>query len=309
MKKIITITLNPALDKSIVVPQMTPEKKLHCIDVKIEPGGGGINVSRALHKLGGRSEAIYLSGGFIGKEIEKLLDIAGIRSTVFNIAGSTRENFTVLDASTNLQYRFGMDGPTITKQEWEQTIQYIYNIKDVDYMIISGSLPPGIPVDYFSKLALAAKEKQAKLIVDTSGTGLEYAVKQGVFMIKPNLHELSSLYGKENLAPEEVVAAGKHIIEKGGAAVVVVSMGADGAMLITDKEDFHMKPPMVAIQSTVGAGDSMVAGMMMALNNEWPWKEVLCYGVAAGTAATMNSGTGLCKKEDVDQIFEKIRQK
>ena len=239
MKKIITITLNPALDNSLVVPQMTPEKKLHCLDVKIEPGGGGINVSRALHKLGGSSEAIYLSGGFIGKEIEKLLDIAGIRSTVFNIEGSTRENFTVLDVSSNLQYRFGMDGPTVAKQEWEQTIQYIYNIKDVDYMIISGSLPPGIPVDYFSKLALAAKEKQAKLIVDTSGTGLEYAVKQGVFMIKPNLHELSSLYGKENLAPEEVVAAGKHIIEKGGAAVVVVSMGADGAMLITDKEDFR----------------------------------------------------------------------
>ncbi len=307
MKKIITLTLNPALDKSIVVPEMVPEKKLRCLDVKVEPGGGGINVSRALHKLGGNSEAVYLSGGFTGKEFEKLLAAEQITSVVFAIGAGTRENFIVLDASASLQYRFGMEGPAVLESEWQQPLNYISQQEDVSYIIASGSLPPGVPVDLFGRLAVIAKQKKARLIVDTSGDALAHAVNEGVFLIKPNLGELSALYGKKGLVAAEIVSAARSIIAKGGCEVMVVSMGADGALLITATENIQVKPPPVKINSTVGAGDSMVAGMVLALSKGWNWEAVLRYGVAAGTSATMNKGTELCKKEETDQMFEKIK--
>ncbi len=306
MKKIITLTLNPALDKSIIVPEMVPEKKLRSVDVKVEPGGGGINVSRALHKLGGNSQAVYLSGGFTGKQFEKLLGEENIDSVALPIGGDTRENFIVVDAKSNQQYRFGMEGPAVTESEWQQTLDYISKQDAMGYIVASGSLPPGVPVDFFGRLAVIAKQKKAKLIVDTSGEPLQHAVQEGLFMIKPNLDELSKLYGKEELKADEIVAAARSIIAKGGCEVMVISMGKEGAILVTAKEEMQVKPPTVTVNSTVGAGDSMVAGMVLALERGWDWGAVLRYGVAAGTSATMNYGTELCKKEDTDQMFESI---
>ena len=308
MSKIITLTLNPALDKSIAVPKLVPEKKLKCSHVIVEPGGGGINVSRAIHKLGGSSEAVYLSGGYTGKRFEALLSSENIVSTALPISGDTRENFIVLDESVDLQYRFGVEGPGVNKAEWLQVLQYISKQDDISYIVASGSLPPGVPVDIFGQLAIIAKQKNAKLVVDTSGEALLHAVKEGVFLIKPNLSEFSSLYGKEKFGGEEIGKAARSIINKGGCEVIVVSMGADGAILVTAKEEFRVKPPQVTIHSTVGAGDSMVAGIILAISNGLSYKEALFYGVAAGTAATMNAGTELCKKEDTERIFVQLKQ-
>ena len=308
MKKIVTVTLNPALDKSIAVPKMIPEKKLRCTDAKVEPGGGGINVSRAIHKLGGETEAVFLSGGYTGKHFESLMAAENIRSVALPIKGNMRENFVVLDTSSHLQYRFGMDGPMINEEEWMQVLTHIQNETAVDYIVASGSLPPGVPADYFGRLAMIAQQKKAKLIVDTSGDALQYAVKQGVYLIKPNLGELSNLYGKESLANDEVLMAARSIIEKGGCEIMVVSMGSEGAMLITNDRQIQVKPPQVVIQSTVGAGDSMVGGIVLALSKGWDLGDTLCYGVAAGTAATLNPGTELCKKEDTERIFEELKQ-
>ena len=308
MKKIITLTLNPALDKSISVPQMVPEKKLRCTDAKTEPGGGGINVSRTIHKLGGSSEAMYVSGGHTGRQFEELMNAENIVSVVLPMKGATRENFVVVDASTNLQYRFGMQGPELGELEWKQALEYIKKQDDLAYIIASGSLPPGVPTDFFGKLALIAKEKNARLIVDTSGEALEHAVKEGLFLIKPNLNELSNLYGKEKLAKEEILNAARSIISAGGCEIMVVSMGAEGAMLLTMDKQLYIKPPDVTIHSTVGAGDSMVGAMILALWKDWSLEDVLCYGVAAGTAATLNPGTELCKKEDTERIFQELKQ-
>ena len=308
MKKIITLTLNPALDKSISVPQLVPEKKLKATDVKVEPGGGGINVSRAIHKLGGSSEAIYLSGGYTGKQFEALMDKENIVSVALPMKGATRENFVVMDASANLQYRFGMQGPELSEHEWQQPLEYIKNQNDVAYIVASGSLPPGVPTDFFGRLAVIAKRKNAKLIVDTSGEALQCAVKEGLYLIKPNLGELSNLYGKEKLAKEEILNAARSIITGGGCEVMVVSMGGEGAMLITLDKQWEVKPPDVTIHSTVGAGDSMVGAMVLALSNNWEMEAVLRYGVAAGTAATLNSGTELCKKEDTDRLFAEMKR-
>ncbi len=308
MKKIVTITLNPALDKSMAVPQMVPEKKLLCTDVKTEPGGGGINVSRAIHKLGGESEAIFLSGGYTGKQFETLLTAENISFVALSAQNDMRENFVVLDTSTHLQYRFGMQGVWVTENEWQQLLQHIQNETAIDYIVASGSLPPGVPVDFFGKLAVIANQKNAKLVVDTSGEALRHAVNTGVYLIKPNLGELSNLYGKERLDEDEILIAARSIIEKGGCEIMVVSMGADGAMLITKDTDLKIKPPQVTIKSTVGAGDSMVGAMVYALSKNWPLPDVLRYGIAAGTAATMNAGTELCKKEDTERIFKELKQ-
>ena len=307
MAKIITLTLNPALDKSIEVPELVPEKKLRSLNVKVEPGGGGINVSRALHKLEGNSEAVYLSGGFTGKQFEKLLAEEGISSVALNIQGDTRENFIVVDAKSNLQYRFGMEGPAVDENEWQQTLDHISKQNDISYIVASGSLPQGVPVDFFGRLAIIANQKNAKLIADTSGEPLQHAVQEGLFMIKPNLDELATLNGKKELDHEEIISAARKIINSGGCEVMVVSMGKDGAILITAKENIQVKPPPVKVNSTIGAGDSMVAGMVLALSKNWKWEAVLRYGVAAGTSATMNHGTELCKKEDTDQMFEKMK--
>jgi len=308
MKKIITLTLNPALDKSISVPQLVPEKKLRCTGSIVEPGGGGINVSRAIHKLGGSSEAVYLSGGYTGKHFEELMAAEKIVSMVLPMKGATRENFVVLDASANLQYRFGMQGPELSEQEWQQALEYIKEQNEVAYIVASGSLPPGVPTDFFGRLAIIAKQKNARLIVDTSGEALQHAVKEGLFLIKPNLGELSNLYGKEKLAKEEILNAARSIIADGGCEIMVVSMGSEGAMLITMDKQLQVKPPDVTIHSTVGAGDSMVGAMVLALSKDWSLEDVLYYGVAAGTAATMNQGTELCKNEDTERLFKQLKQ-
>ncbi len=307
MKKIVTITLNPALDKSISVPELVPEKKLKATDGKTEPGGGGINVSRALHKLGMDSEAVYLSGGYTGDQFQSLLAAEGILSVALPIDGDTRENFIVVDTSNNKQYRFGMEGPGVKESEWMQALHHIQQKEGISYIIASGSVPPGVPATVFGKLAVIARQKNARLVVDTSGEALQEAVKQGVFLIKPNLGELSNLYGKEKLSEEEIVIAAQSIIRKGGCEMMAVSMGARGAMLVTANEQYYVKPPQVDSKSTVGAGDSMVAGMVYALCQNRPLSEVLAYGVAAGTAATLNAGTELCKKDDTERLFAQLK--
>lgn len=308
MKKIITITLNPALDKTMSVKALVPEKKLRCSDAVVEPGGGGVNVSRAIHKLGGFSRALYLAGGYTGQKYTQLLAGEKVEFKAFPIVEDTRENFVVLDESTNAQYRFGMEGPRVTEAEWMACLEYISNETDLDYIVASGSLPPGAPLDFFGRLAALAKQKRARLVVDTSGEPLKHAVAEGVFLCKPNLGELSSLVGKERLAPEEIIPAAQSIIARGGCTVIAVSMGAAGALLVSAEETHQVKPPPVTVKSTVGAGDSMVAGMLMGLAQDWSWKDVLYYGVASGTAATMNPGTELCKKEDTERIFAQLRQ-
>jgi 6-phosphofructokinase 2 len=307
MTRIITITLNPALDKSITVKALIPEKKLKANNVKTEPGGGGVNVSRALHKLGLDSEAFYLAGGYTGSEFTALLDKEGVKGRPLEIKGDTRENFIVLDTDSGKQYRFGMDGPTVKESEWLQVLERIKIENDIQYIVASGSLPPGIPPHFFKQLSALASQKKAKLIVDTSGQALIDAVQEGVFMIKPNLGELAALHGAtENLSFEDAISAANKLIVANSCEMIAVSMGGEGALLITRNGQYHAKPPEVKVQSTVGAGDSMLAGLLFALVAGYSEVDMLRFGVAAGTAATIHPGTELCNKADADQLFRTI---
>lgn len=308
MKKIVTITLNPSIDKSTTVKTLVPEKKLSCAPPKFEPGGGGVNVSRAIKKLGGVSTAIYFAGGYSGKFFQSLLEAEDIESLVVPIEGLTRENMIVVDESNNQQYRFGMPGPSIKKEEIESFFKLFENATGIDYIVASGSLPDGVEDSFFSDLATVSQKINAKLIVDTSGEPLRHAINEGVYMIKPNLGELSMLNGVEELNDRDIAAAARTIIDKNGAKVIVVSMGPAGALLVTKDQSIHSPSPTVRKRSTVGAGDSMVAGMVLAMSENKSWKDVLQFGIATGTATTMNSGTELCKKVDVERLFSYLKK-
>lgn len=306
MPSIITITFNPANDKSTTITSLFPERKMKCTPPVFEPGGGGINVARAIKKLGGRVTAIYLAGGYSGKFLTQLLESDEIPSIVIETRQHTRENMIVLDTSTNLQYRFGMPGPTIYENEWQQILTEIEKINDAEFIVASGSLPDGVPTNIFARIADIAKSKNAKFIVDTSGEALKDAVNEGVYLLKPNLGELSLLAGKEDLNGNEVIKVARDLINKGRCEIIVVSMGVAGAMLITKNETQQIIPPLVKRNSTVGAGDSMLAGIVLSLSRQKSLLEAVQYGVACGTAATLNSGTQLCKLEDVEKLFAEI---
>jgi len=307
MAKIVTITFSPCIDRSVSIPVLIPEKKLKCTAVKLEPGGGGINVARAIKKLGGEATAVFPSGGYTGKYFNHLLEGEKISSLVIEIENETRENIIVFDESTKNQYRFGMPGTRLSDPEWQQCLSTLEGINDIEYIVGSGSLPPGVPIDIYATLAKIAQQKKAKFIVDTSGEALKQAVAQGVYLIKPNLNEISSLAGKNELQHEELISVAREIIATGKCEVIVVSMGQAGAMLITTEITEVIPSPPVVRRSTVGAGDSMVAGIVYSLAQGKSIEEAVHYGVACGTSATMNPGTELCKKETADKLFNSMK--
>jgi 6-phosphofructokinase 2 len=308
MKKIVTVTFNPAIDKSTTVAELIPEKKLSCTTPVYQPGGGGINVARAASRLGGDVTAVYLAGGYTGNYFNELLEKERVKCIVTQTKAQTRENMVVFEAKSGQQYRFGMPGPEISASEWKQCLTSTAAIAEMDYLVVSGSLPKGIPADIFEQLARIAKHRNAGLIVDTSGEALRKAVETGVYLIKPNLRELSALAGKELSSEQEIIAAAETLVKSGNCQVVVVSLGARGAVLVTDKETLKIIPPAVAVKSTVGAGDSMVAGIVTFLAKGKGVAEAFRYGLASGTAATLNPGTELCHLPDVENLYKQLQR-
>ena len=306
-KKIVTLTFNPCIDKSTTIEALVADKKLRCSTPKFEPGGGGLNVARVVKKLGGEALAIYPAGGYSGKFLQKLADQEGVVSKIAEIKSHTRENLIVVDRSTNHQYRFGMPGPELEEEEYKHCLQLLEAEEDVAFIVASGSLARGVPTNIYAQIAVIAKQKAARLIVDTSGEALQQAVNQGVFLIKPNLAELSSLVGKEEIHAEMVDDVAMDLIRKGKCEMMVVSLGSSGAMLVSREQVVQMMPPVVKRKSTVGAGDSMVAGIVLSLSEGKSPEDALRYGIACGTAATLNEGTELCRKQDVEKLLPLVK--
>ena len=304
--QIITLTLNPSLDKSTHFKGLVAEQKIRCEKPRYDAGGGGINVSKAIVKLGGNSLCIHTSGGSAGKMLEELIQKEGIENKVIPTQNWTRENFIAFENITKAQYRFGFPGNELLEIEKETVIEIIKKIK-VDYLVLSGSLNEGLPADFYQKISETAKASGIKVIVDTSGEPLRKVLEKGVYLIKPNIGELAKLIGVERLALPEVEKAAKTLIEKGSAEVVVVSLGAEGAILVSKDKTEFVNAPKAEKKSTVGAGDSMVGGMVWALSQNKSLKEVIQWGVCCGTAATMNEGTQLFKKEDAEKLFEGLQ--
>ena len=303
---IITLTINPSLDKSTHFAKLIAEQKIRCESPRYDAGGGGINVSKAISKLGGSSTCVFTSGGSSGEMLEDLIAKEKLQSIVIKTKNWTRENFIAFDTSTQSQYRFGFPGNKLFDDETDKIIEMVSNLK-AEYLVISGSLNEGLPSNFYQKIAETAQTSGIKVIVDTSGEALQKVLETGVYLIKPNIGELAKLIGVERLELANVEKAAKNVIEKGAAEIVVVSLGAEGAILVSKNETHFVKAPIVDKKSTVGAGDSMVGSMVWALSQNKPLKEVIQWGVCSGTAATMNEGTQLFREEDVEKLFKEMQ--
>lgn len=307
MQSIITVTMNPALDKSTRVDRVVPEQKLSCQAPRYDPGGGGINVARAIKKLDGDALAFWLHGSSPGEMLEGLLEREGVEHRPICIEGLTRTSFTVLDESSGQQFRFGMPGPSVRNSEWQQVLGGVRELApSPQYIVGSGSLPPGVPVDFYAQLAEAAEEHGARFVLDARGDPLRAAVAKGVYLIKPNARELSMLADGEITTEQEQEEMARRMVDKGDSEVVVVSLGAAGALLATRDICTRIRAPSVKVVSKIGAGDSTVGGIVRALSRGKPVVDAVRYGVAAGAAAVISPGTQLCQLDDVERLYEKI---
>lgn len=305
--KIVTLTVNPAVDKSTHIDRLIPEQKLRCDAPRFDAGGGGINVSKAIKRLGGKSTAIFTTGGPSGQVLRDLVSQEGIDCEVIQTEQWTRENFIVAETSTNAQYRFGMPGTALSEAETEAILETLRQSK-ADYVVASGSLPPQMDVNFYEKVAAISKEIGARLVLDTSGEPLRAACDEGVFLLKPNIGELEALVGAKDLQIDDVDDAARMLIGDGKCEVVIVSMGPKGAILVTKDLCEHVPAPPVQKRSTVGAGDSMVAGMTWALTQGLTYSEMIRWGVACGSAATMNEGTQLFLRADVERLLDWLKR-
>lgn len=303
---ILTVTLNPCIDKSTRLEKLKPDSKLRCTEVVNEPGGGGINVSKALQKLELSSVALFPAGGYNGNMLCSLLKEQGILFHAVDTKVETRENWIVLETAHNEQYRFTFPGRAVQQETISTLIDHIRSFSPA-YVITSGSLPPGLPDYFYGLVVKTARSVGAKTIVDTSGPALQALKGKGAYLIKPNIGELCKMLNVEWLDKEEVVAASRQAINDGFAEMIAVSMGHKGAWIISQEENYFVTAPEVPKKSTVGAGDSMVAGMTYMLQQKRSLKEVISFGVACGSAATMNEGTQLFRREDAMHLYEWIR--
>lgn len=300
--------MNPALDKSAKVDELIPFEKIESQNVKYHPGGGGVNISRVLHRLKVANYCVFPHGGKTGEYLAHLLSNDNINVVTAPISSTTRENFAVVEEKTGNQFRFGM--PTVDFVEAElKPIEAKINdlVADGDLFVISGSLPPGLPEDYYSKLIKNLKAKGVKVVVDTSGPAFREVLKNDLYLIKPNHHELSKLAGKESLTTEEAADFALSMVKTGKVNYVVVSLGGDGAFIAHKDGVEHVKNPKVEVKSTVGAGDSMVAGLLYGIVNNFSPRDILRWGVACGTAATQSEGSDLAHRKKIDEFVSIIK--
>lgn len=309
MKKIVTLTTNPAVDMNSTTIFVTDEKKISCRETLYNPGGGGLNVSRAIKILGGDSTAIYPSGGHTGRLLESLLDQEKIKHIPIKIQDRTRINFSIIEKKTNRQYRFNNQGAKINKKESEKIIKKIEDITpQPNYLVISGSIAPGLSDNYYNKIVKICNNLDCKIILDTSPKAFKHAIENGVYLIKPNLGEFLKINNIKLKSEKQIIKKAQELIKKGKTEFVVVSLGAAGSIFVSKDYFKHIYSPITPIRSRVGAGDSMVAGITLKLAQNSKVKEAVYYGVAAGASAVMTPGTKLCTKKDTDRLFEIIKK-
>lgn len=304
MDSIVTLTMNPALDITVAAPEVRPTSKIRCSRARYDAGGGGINVAKIAHVLGAPVTAVFPAGGPSGDFLAQLIAEAGVPFRRIDIAEPTRDSFTIDEAATGLQYRFVLPGPRLSPSEQAECVEQLHRqAMSAQFVVASGSLPPGVPSDFYQRIADMCGEIGARFVLDTSGAGLQH-IKRGVSMLKASLRELRECAGRELATESEQLDAAHELIESGRAEAVVVSLGAEGAMLATPTESYRFAAiPMRAV-SGVGAGDAMVAGITVGLARGWPLSTSVRFGIAAGTAMLMTPGTAPCTRADTERLFE-----
>jgi 6-phosphofructokinase 2 len=306
LTEIVTLTINPALDVSTSVKKMVPFTKMRCAQAHRDPGGGGINVARVLNRLGVDTTAIYPAGGATGKLLATLLECEGVPSIVIPMSNDTREDITIFDETTREQFRLVFPGAPLGEIESQECLAAISRITPPPaFVIASGSLPAGVSHDFYGKVAQAS-DAHSKIIVDTSGPFLKAALEAGVYLIKPNLREFQELAGISSSDEAVLVEAARRLFDRYRIEVIALSMGPDGALLVTRDRALRANGLPVEAISVSGAGDSFLGAMVWSLVNGNSLEIALRYGVAGGSAALLSPGTELCRSEDVHRLASEV---
>ena len=306
MGAIVTLTMNPALDIATSTDRVEPTHKLRCAPPRYDPGGGGINVARAVHALGGETVAVFPVGGPAGEMIHDLLEQEGVAHHPIAIAGFTRESLAVEERRTGKQFRFILPGPEISERDQERCLDELAAMAaEAAYIVASGSLPLGVPETFYARVAGLARTLGKPLVLDTSGAALKRA-GHGIYLLKPSLRELQDLLGREIDTPLEQERAAREVIERGRSEIVMLSLGSEGALLATAEGCERFAAVPVQARSTVGAGDSTLAGIVLGLTRGLALHEAVRFGLAAGAAALLGSGTQLCRRSDVERLYQPI---
>jgi 6-phosphofructokinase 2 len=301
---ILTLTLNPALDMATEVPEILPGHKLRCTDPLLDPGGGGLNVSRAIRALGGDSLALVAIGGLTGDRLAGLIRSAGVTFLSILGPGETRLSLTVTEESTGKQYRFMLPGPVWGAAERARVFTLLRaTARPGGISVISGSQPPGVPADFPAQLAESMPG--SRVVLDTSGKPLSEAVRNcisGLEVLRMDSEEAEGLAGHALEAREDTAGFAQELARKGVARKVIVARGADGNVLATADRRLFSPAPKVRVRSTVGAGDSFVAALVLAMARGQTDDEALALGTAAAAAAVITDATQLCRPEDVMRL-------
>jgi len=305
---IYTITLNPALDRTIWIDRIRDDISNRILEERSFAGGKSIDVSRVLKNFGIDNTALGFVGGFAGRELEGRLLNEGIQSEFVRVSGETRTNIIIHEKETGRQLSFNARGPEIKASELMQLIEQLERLPGADIMAIGGSLPSGVSPAIYRKIVALAKRAQAKVVLDVDGEALRQGIKAQPDIIKPNIHELSELVGRDLKGLEEIATAARDINQR-GVEIVLVSMGGRGIMLVAGSREYLAVPPEVKVEGTVGAGDSAVAGFICGLTQGRDLKDCLIYAAAAGTATTLGQGTALCQKEDFIRLLPQVKLK
>lgn len=308
MTKIITVTINPAVDVSTSVDRVEAVRKLRCKAERREPGGGGINVARVINRFGGDVRAVYAAGGVIGALLRELVEAEGVLAHPVAIAGVTRESFTVEEEATQNEFRFVLPGPVLSEIEWRSCLDEVALLAgDGGYVIASGSLARGVPEDFYARLAGVAKAANSRFVVDASGPALKLALEAGVHLAKPNLRELEDMLGEQLPDRDSQVSACRRLIREQKAEIIALSLGSAGALVVTRDAAWFADPLAVKVMSSVGAGDSFLGAMVWALSSGRDLAHALRQGVAAGSAALLAPGTQLCNPADVARLAVDVK--
>lgn len=304
---IITITLNPAVDHTLDLPQLTLGDTNRVLTSRIDPGGKGINVSRVLQELGRESMATGLAPGSLGRFIEHSLLERGILCDFVHTRGQTRTNLTVVDESAHETTILSYRGPEIDPQHMTTLETKLRRyMSHGDWLVVAGSIPPPIEPDAYAHLIELGREAGAKTVLDADSEALEAGLRGKPDLVKSNHHEAERLLGRE-LDTNDALEQAAHEMRAAGAGTAVVTASKRGAVAVTEDEVWWAWPPKIEVVSTVGAGDALLAGMLLQLSDDRGLDDALRWGTAAGAAACLTPGTQLCRREDVLRIIDNVR--
>jgi 6-phosphofructokinase 2 len=311
VSEILTITLNPALDINTETDHVVPDVKLRCTEPQVDPGGGGINVARAIQYMGGNATAIVAAAGHNGNRLLDLLGAEGIPTVKIPSPGETRSSVVVNCKETGLQYRFVLPGPPWSDEHVRNAIvTTVQNAPVGGLVILSGSQPPGVPLDFEESLSTAIRHAGARLIVDTSGPALRRIVEDHTsppFLLRSDDEEAEGLAGRKLETPADTAAFSRSLIENGVAQNIIFARGAEGSVLTTAEGSWLATAAKVSVVSKVGAGDSYVGGFTLSLSRGNSIQEAARWGAAAASAAVTTEATQLCRGEDVERLLPQCK--